>query len=200
MISEKNYWDEFYRKHRKNNIPSSFAEYVTEKYLQAGKTLLELGCGNGRDSLFMASNGVSIAALDMVAGEIEYLNSLNVKNVEFVLRDFTNLSGFSNFDYVYSRFTFHSIDEICEDVVLSQLSDVLKPGGVFLLEARSTLDEGLNKVYGETHFRRYLNFSETVKKIECLGFNILEKQESQGLAIYKDEDPFVLRVVAQKRS
>ena len=117
---------------------------------------------------------------------------------QFYNQDFSNLSSFSNFDYVYSRFTFHAIDENDEKLVLSQLPMVLKKGGLFFLEARSLKDEKLDKTYGFEHFRRYLDFKQTIRKIEKRGFTILEKIESQGLSPYKEEDPFLIRIVAQK--
>ena len=49
-----------------------------------------------------------------------------------------------------------------------------------------------------THYRRYLDYEETIKKIEDLGLTIVYKIESQGLAIYKDDDPMLIRIVAKK--
>ena len=83
---------------------------------------------------------------------------------------------------------------------MSQLTNVLRDDGLFFLEARSSKDEGLNKIFGDSHYRRYLNFDKTIKKLEDMGLVILEKEESRGLARYKDEDPFVLRVVARNRA
>jgi hypothetical protein len=37
-----------------------------------------------------------------------------------------------------------------------------------------------------------------VDKLENLDFRILEKNESQGLSPYKQEDPFLIRIVAQR--
>jgi len=198
MNSENEYWESFYKNHRINQIPSSFAIYVKDKYLDKDKKLLELGCGNGRDCLFFASNGINTTAIDMAEDEITYLNSIDTKNVNFINGDFTQLSEFKNFDYVYSRFTFHSIEDKSENLVLSQLKNILKTGGLFLLEARSTKDEELEKVFGTGHFRRYLDFEKTIKKIEAQGFYILEKHESRGLAIYKTEDPYLLRIIAKR--
>ena len=197
-MNDKRYWAEFYQKHRKGERPSSFAEYVAGKYVITGNKLLELGCGNGRDALFFASKGIQAVAIDQVVEEMEFLNSLKRSNVKFVAGDFSELGVYSNFDYVYSRFTFHSIDMTSENRVLSTLSDVLNSNGLFMLEARSTKDENLNKEFVDLHYRRYLDFEKTVAKVEALGFEILEQVESRGLAPYKSEDPFVLRIIARK--
>lgn len=198
MITDSQYWDEVYSANKLDHQPSSFAQYVEEKYLKSDMSLLELGCGNGRDSLFFVEKGKLVRALDLSSKTIENLSSLNIQNAEFVNQDFSNLTRFTDLDYVYSRFTMHSIDEETEEKVFSQLSQVLKVGGLFLMEARSTNDEKLEKTFGVDHFRRYLGFQATVEKLESLNFRVLEKQESQGLSPYKKEDPFLIRIVAQR--
>ena len=59
-------------------------------------------------------------------------------------------------------------------------------------------DEKLAKTFGTGHFRRYLDYEATVDKIERLNFKALEKIESRGLSPYKEEDPFLMRIVAEK--
>jgi cyclopropane fatty-acyl-phospholipid synthase-like methyltransferase len=198
LIDDRNYWDSFYQENGLIHNPSSFASHIENNYIKDGSTLLELGCGNGRDAIFFAESGVKVSALDLSSQTIQTLSSMNVKNADFFNQDFSQLSNFKNFDYVYSRFTLHSIDDETEKNVFQQLPNVLKKGGLFLMEARSTKDEGLEKAFGVTHFRRYLDYEETVKKVEALNFKVLEKTESQGLSPYKDENPFLIRIVAEK--
>lgn len=198
MIDDHNYWDKFYTANGVVHKPSSFARHVDDKYVEAGKKLLELGCGNGRDAIFFAEKGKKVSALDLSAQTIQELTAMKVKNAEFYNQDFSQLSNFVNFDYVYSRFTMHSIDDESERVVLQQLPNVLRSGGLFLLEARSLKDENLSKTFGTDHFRRYLDYEATIDKIERLNFKVLEKVESQGLSPYKDENPYLMRIIAEK--
>jgi len=197
MINDTNYWEAFYAQYPENKMPSSFAEYVNSVYLKKNKTLLELGCGNGRDAIYFANLGLKVTAIDLAATEIDYLNNLNIKDITFKATDFTKLHGYNNFDFVYSRFTLHSINEDSENAVISQLSDVLKPGGLFLLEARSIKDEGLEKKFGVDHYRRYIDLEKIIKKIEAKGFKIIESLEAQDLAKYKEENPYIVRVIAK---
>lgn len=198
MIDDHNYWDKLYAENGVVCKPSSFATYVEKTYLQAGKTLLELGCGNGRDAIFFAESGSKVSALDLSPQAIGDLNAMRVKNAQFYNQDFSQLTNFSDFDYVYSRFTLHSIDEKTEHAVMQQLPNVLRTGGLFLMEARSLKDEKLSKAFGSDHYRRYLDYESTVAKIQKLNFKVLEKIESQQLSPYKDEDPFLIRLVAEK--
>jgi cyclopropane fatty-acyl-phospholipid synthase-like methyltransferase len=198
LIDDHDYWDKFYAANTLAHSPSSFAYHVQETYLDKGQTLLELGCGNGRDAIFFAEKGQRVSALDLSPQTIQDLSAMDIPNAEFFCQDFSELSSFPEFDYVYSRFTLHSIDEETEQALFQQLPQVVSKGGLLLMEARSLKDEKLDKVFGSGHFRRYLDFEATVKKIKKLNFRVLEKTESQGLAPYKDEDPFLMRVVAEK--
>lgn len=210
-MDDKKYWDEYYATHSKPNDASTFAEYVIDR-LDAGKTLIELGCGNGRDSLFFSKNGINVIAVDQVDAEIDFLNeNYSSDNITFVCDDFTNLAesdedliNSTDFDYIYSRFTFHSINEAKEDRTLSWISDNLE-GGLFLLEARSLNDPMFKK--GDTlsdsenftdHYRRYMDLDKFTGKLESLGFEILFKIEDKDLAPYKDDNPYVIRIIARK--
>jgi len=200
-MNDKNYWENFYKEHRNTSQPSSFAEYVKKKYLKSVNSLLELGCGNGRDAFFFASElGVKVYAIDQVEEEIAYLKSISGENPNFIAGDFTNLSSYNKVDYIYSRFTLHSITKESEDLLFSQLNNQLNENGLLLIEARSKKDEKQSKFFKTKHFRRYLDFNSTIIKIENLGFEILEKVEAQDLAIYKNENPYVLRIIARKIS
>tara|TARA_B110000503_G_scaffold141547_1_gene235427 strand:- start:1044 stop:1646 length:603 start_codon:yes stop_codon:yes gene_type:complete len=197
MINDTNYWETFYEKHPENKIPSNFAVYINSVYLNKNKTLLELGCGNGRDAIYFINQGLKVTAIDLATKEIDYLKQLNIQNITFKAHDFTKLYEYSNFDFVYSRFTLHSINEDSENSVLSQLNGVLKPGGLFLLEARSIKDKELEKEFGIDHYRRYIDLERVTKKIKDKGFTIIESLESQGLAKYKRENPYVIRIIAR---
>lgn len=119
--------------------------------------------------------------------------------------DFTNLATDQKYDYVYSRFTLHSINEDAEGRVLKWVSNQLNCDGYFFLEVRSINDPMFNN--GEkisetenitTHYRRYLDYSKTIEKLENIGLKVIYKIESQGLSVYKDDDPMLIRIVAQK--
>ena len=45
------HWGEYYKKDNAPSFPSPFTEYVANK-LSTEQNILEIGCGNGRDSKF----------------------------------------------------------------------------------------------------------------------------------------------------
>lgn len=66
-----------------------------------------------------------------------------------------------------------------------------------MLEARSIKDKELEKEFGIDHYRRYIDLERVTKKIKDKGFTIIESLESQGLAKYKRENPYVIRIIAR---
>ena len=61
-----NYWDNFYIK--KNKIKeSSFARFVLSKVKKGKikKSLIDIGCGNGRDSIFFSKNNFCVTGIDI---------------------------------------------------------------------------------------------------------------------------------------
>lgn len=49
-----------------------------------------------------------------------------------------------------------------------------------------------------THYRRYMNLDKITEKLESMCFEILFKIEDNGLAIYKDDNSHVIRIIAKK--
>lgn len=211
-MDDKEYWTEYYAKNSKPTNASTFAEFILPK-LGANKNLIELGCGNGRDSIYFAQNNLNVIAVDQVQEEVDYLNKHHKEeNITFICDDFTNLANTSldliketEFDYVYSRFTFHSINETKENRTLDWIEDKLSEGGCFLLEARSINDpmfkQGKSLSENENftnHYRRYMDLDKIVDKLLSRKFEILYKVEDNNLAVYKDDNPYVIRIIAKK--
>lgn len=211
-MDDKKYWTEYYAKNSKPTTPSTFAQFILPK-LKKGKKLIELGCGNGRDSIYFAKNSINVIAIDQVQDEIDYLNNNHKEeNIHFICDDFTNLvnSGSdlitdSDVDYIYSRFTFHAINEIKEDSTLDWIEKKLNKKGYFFLEARSVKDPMYNqgKALSETenftdHYRRFMDLDNIISKLESRNFEILFKIEDKDLAVYKDDNPYLIRIIAKK--
>ena len=212
FMDDKKYWTEYYSKNSKPTNSSTFAEFILPK-LEFNKNLIELGCGNGRDSIYFAQNNLNVIAIDQVQEEVDYLNENHKEeNIIFLCDDFTDLANTSNsiinetdFDYVYSRFTFHSINETKEDKTLEWIEKNLDKGGYFLLEARSLKDPMFKqgKPLSDTenfttHYRRYMDLNKIIEKLESRHFEIIYKIEDKDLAQYKDDNPYVIRIIAKK--
>lgn len=202
------YWNQFYESRPDINKPSLFAIFVA-KFLKKGGNILELGCGNGRDSIYFQKKGMNVTAIDASDSAIRMLQEQNSNgNICFICDDFVCSPAIfaGQYNYCYSRFSLHAINEEQENEVISNVYKVLKDGGKFFLEVRSVHDEiygkgkevGRNSYIYDGHFRRFVEKEELEKKLLSQGFLIEYSEESRGFAPYKDDDPLVIRMIVVK--
>jgi len=83
-IEDKERWD---KKYKYNPIPTKVVE-VVEKYakLATGKSVLDIACGMGRNSKFLASEGFDVHALDIsdvAIKSLEGIENIRAEEVDF---------------------------------------------------------------------------------------------------------------------
>ena len=208
-MNDKNYWDGYYKNKQKPFEHSLFAEYCIKNYLKRDNSILELGCGNGRDAVYMAHNGMQVLGIDQCDQEIKFLKDKYGSNkLKFMCANFSELGQFDVYDAVYSRFTLHAVNEAQENNILSNVYHHLYPNGYLLIEARGTKNEYFGKgtkvkneknafVY-EGHYRRFLHMDEICDKIHSARLNIVYADEKNGFAPFNGTDYKFIRIIAQK--
>ncbi len=207
---EKTYWDNYYNSNIAVSQPSLFAQFVLKEYVKERSSLLEIGCGNGRDAIFFALNNINVLAVDQCDREILLLSENNhLKNLKFNSDDFTNLGEIGFFDNIYSRLTLHSIKKDEEDRVIKWSFNHLNLNGKILIEARGLKNELFQlgeKVKGEenafiyeNHYRRFINIDGLRSKLENSGFTIISVEEKSGFAPFKETDYVFIRIIAVKK-
>ena len=88
-IDNPDYWNLYYQNKLCPTSPSPFARYVST-LVEPGRTLAELGCGNGRDALYFASLGLDVVAMDLSEAAIGMLRQQPVPHARFVCGDFVS--------------------------------------------------------------------------------------------------------------
>ena len=210
MYRDIDYWNEYYRHNppSADNKPCDFAKFIESEFLYEKKPahILELGCGNGRDSLFFLSKGHKTTAVDESNVAIEMLNQITDSGyVLFVCDDFVKSKALRQmkYDCIYSRFTLHAISEEQEDELLNNARTALNDNGILAIEARTTNDELYGKgieieknafIYND-HYRRFIDVNEFRKKIEKLGYDIIYLEESDGFSRTQNSDPVLMRCI-----
>ncbi|MCF6288050.1 MAG: class I SAM-dependent methyltransferase [Proteobacteria bacterium] len=207
----KSYWDRFY-KHNFKHTPSQFCVSVLTE-LDNDAVIVELGSGNGRDSLYFSSQGHVTIALDLSHEAIASCESeakkRQVNHSYFVQADLTDKQQIKSIIAkarikaknlpltFYSRFVIHSLDDNQEKVLLATLSENIQMNEKVYFEFRSQEDANLDKHFGG-HYRRYVDTEKFFLRLKNGGFEIEYQIIGQGMAKYKEEDPFVARIIAVK--
>lgn len=205
-VEDSSFWTSYYNHNREPTKPSPFAIFVSD-FIKPKKSLLELGCGNGRDSIFFSTKcKLTVLGIDQIETQIDFLNNeYSNEHLKFEAMDFTTYKNINSVDYVYSRWTIHSISAVQEKKVLIHTYSNLKKNGTFFIEARSIKDDlyGIGKkvqknAYYTDHYRRFIDMNELEQELKDIGFEILFKKEGRGMAVYKQDDPVILRIIAKK--
>ena len=212
------HWDTFY-----TNTPSHitgespFAKFCLQSMTMTNGYVLDIGCGNGRDTKFFARNNFQTIGIDQSSVVIES-NSKQLSNIQFIC---SNVEGLAKIDfsgkkinYIYCRFFIHAISEIEAKKFIEWAYSILQENGKLFIECRSTNDELYGKgtrgpnpnefIFG--HYRRFVLIYDIVKDLNK--FSIMHINESKGLSLSSNEsdalahnsDPTLIRIIGQKNS
>lgn len=207
---DRDYWKNYYQAHlsTKEQQQSNFASFCMKRFFKSGANLIELGCGNGRDSIYFAKNGIHTLGIDQCENIIDFLNKhYGTDNLSFQSGDFTALpNAKEKFDIVYSRFTLHSINAKQQDNLFAWIRANLKESGILAIECRGyknslyrlgVMVEEDAFIY-ENHYRRFVDFENLC---ETLGkdYEILFAKEDKGFAPFNGEDDFFFRIITCRK-
>ena len=209
--TNKDFWNVFYKKKSAVSKPSNFAVFVKKFLKSYSSTIIDVGCGNGRDLFYFKKNKFDIMGIDLSKNAVSLIKKglKNAKDKKKIIH-----SDFARFDYkknvkkkfsIYSRFTWHTINEKSEETLLKKISKIPNLEYIFV-ETRSDKDElcGVGKKISKNefvtdHYRRFINKNNLVKKIKK-SFKIIYLKESKGFSKFKKEDPCLIRLIAIKKS
>ena len=207
------YWADFYARHEIEGGSGFFETVVGRPDLPS--TVIDLGCGDGRDSLAFGAAGRTVIGMDRsrvgVRKAAQRTTELGLSDrVSLVICDFsysdrlavelrTVAATTEGSILFYLRFVLQALPANVQEVLLGVMADVARPGDLLAAEFRSDKDEKRPKTYG-AHFRRFQNGPAFGRDLaDRFGFSVLEEHEGTGLSPYRREDPELYRVIAKKR-
>jgi 2-polyprenyl-3-methyl-5-hydroxy-6-metoxy-1,4-benzoquinol methylase len=130
------WWNEFWTNQEKNapfmvDLPDeNLVQYVTHRDLTRGKAL-DIGCGNGRNSRYLAKMGFQVDAVDFSAKSIEtakkYPNNESVNYINLPFKDIKMAPG--EYDFIYDSGCLHHIKPHRRAQYIKKMFNLLKPGG-----------------------------------------------------------------------
>jgi hypothetical protein len=207
----RDYWDEFYAGRASVAVPedpSAFALW-TKGRVSPEQTIVEFGFGNARDSFWFARQGHQIVGFDFAPAAVRTaqeradgqdvaatFHELDLYDSAAVADAVITIKEQAEQPVIYGRFLIHSLEHAGRHHLFDLAAEVLPSGGALHLEFRTGRDRDAEHVFGEDHFRIYLDPADVVGELEERGGTIVHSETGHGLAVYKTEDPHVARIVA----
>lgn len=209
------YWEQYYF-NAEQESSSTFLEFCSN-YINKEYIVVDIGCGSARDSFGFCRKGHMVVGLDKSEEAIEFAkafsNNNKCGNIKFFVADVSNTENLSKIcedirkqaDFLdkkiifYSRFFLHSICDESQHKLITTVSNYMKEKDLFAAEFRAIEDKSRKKIY-DNHYRRFIDDLSLVEKLKNqygLG-NIITHVRGTGLSVFKDEDPFLARIICSK--
>ena len=204
----ESYWNKYYieaSEIQQRTGPSDFCRHcVSSVFRSQNRCVVDLGCGNGRDSVYLAQHGYSVIAIDQSRAALALVRNLAMhKNVGVKIEQ----GNFSHFlspvpTNAYSRFSLHAIDSEAQKALFHNVRRMVCSDHVFAIEARTTQDVNPNAAFHEErweedHYRRYLHVPTLIEELVTAGFEIQSVTQGRDFAPLPGvENPHIVRITA----
>lgn len=138
-IRDENYFTDKY------GLTRTHSEVVDAATLvKPGKTL-DLGCGNGRNSLYLAASGYDVTAWDKNPMSIQNLRSIReaegLDNLQVAIHDLNTLSFDGEYDFILSTVVMMFLETNTIPRLIDNMQRCTKPGGYNLIVAAMDTDD-----------------------------------------------------------
>jgi SAM-dependent methyltransferase len=205
------HWNDFYRSRKRERVPttsSSFARWVADQ-LPHRRHILDVGCGNGRDSVFFAERGHRLTALDASPHALRLTRRLATEHAVAVRTAHLNLSDLRSTllsgarfarlkrpPDIYARFLLDAIAPDSRRNFFRWAQMIQRRGGVTYLEFR-TWHGVLRASASRFHYRALLDPDSVIAEIESHGGIVVHDERGTRRARYDGENPRVCRVTVR---
>jgi 2-polyprenyl-3-methyl-5-hydroxy-6-metoxy-1,4-benzoquinol methylase len=141
---EKTRWDRFFSKLPSDHpLSSMLPDAGLFNYVQTGKvspsSILDIGCGNGRDAIFLAKSGFDVDAIDISSEVLKKAKTEARKqkvSINFCTASVFDIDfGKKRYDFVYDSGLLHHVFPHRRPQYLELISSLVKKGGHFGLVA-----------------------------------------------------------------
>lgn len=132
-LRDENYFTDKY------GMTRTHSEVVHAATLIAPGKTLDLGCGNGRNSLYLAANGFDVTAWDKNPASISNLESIRqaegLENLQAAIKDLNSLSFDGEYDFILSTVVMMFLEAKTIPGLIDNMQRCTKAGGYNLIVA-----------------------------------------------------------------
>lgn len=160
-----------------------------------GNYILDIGCGPGTLSEYIANKGYNVDAIDY-SEEMLKIAKEKIKNVNFIQMDMRNIKTIKKYNGIMLAYSLFHITKDEVKNVLSKYYDLLEEYGVMLIILQEGTGEGYVSENLETGLKKFINyysFEEIEKVLNENKFEIIEKSRKKPIsALAMQNDKLVI--------
>jgi 2-polyprenyl-3-methyl-5-hydroxy-6-metoxy-1,4-benzoquinol methylase len=147
---------------------------LCDVYLTPGDHVLDVGCGNGEYTQYIASRCRHVRAFDLSAQLVEQARARAVPNVEFRTGDVASLSEHrdTRFDAVFVMGVFVTIHGDRFASAVSELAALVRPRGVLVTRDSVTMQGEIMRHVSDGYVAHYRSADTFVDTISAAGFEL----------------------------
>ena len=139
-INYLNYWNSLYDKKNYFGTGPTKLAILAESLLKTNNVIqiLDIGCGQGRDTFYFSQLGYHVDAIDISENAIEYIKKtkiqLNLNNINAIVHDIEKPFPFSEdkYDFIYSNLALQFFNAVKLNEIFSNIVKIMKKNSLFL--------------------------------------------------------------------
>ena len=152
-MTEQSVWNKNWAAWKEDFKPSPFAEKAYKLIkIKDMHDVLDLGCGKGRNSLFFASNGLNVTAMDISDEALKTVEALRHPKIKTVCADISKADlEPERYDAVFACLSLHYFGDAVTRMIVDKVYRSLRAGGLFFIRCKSVKDKayGVGEKVGE---------------------------------------------------
>lgn len=200
-MSETDYWNKLWSKPSHvsaNNYALRAYQYIKDRNLS---TLLDLGSGDGRDSIYFSRKGLKVTAVDFSSVAIDRLKIQN-PDIYWILEDMRKIEfKEKRFGVVYCHLSLQYFDDATTNQIIGTIYKILVNNGLLFIKCKSTDDQlyGQGEKMGEDmfwkdHLRHFFSKEYMVKILHQ--FEVIKIRKNTS--IYQGKKSSFIEAIASK--
>ncbi len=170
--------------HRDDKEAEFFIDNLINKFnINKENSLLDLACGKGRHSKYLAKTGALVTGLDLSEQSIAHAQQFSNDRLQFYVHDMRKYFRSNYYDYIFNFFTSFGYFDNDRDhhAVLKAINKGLKPNGIFVMDFMNAIKIIENLVPKEEKELDHIHFkiNRKVEKNHTIVKSIRFKDKAQ---------------------